>query len=90
MNAMVEGARIKKSIFIECSALFILFLLPMLSQNMEYSILSQHLVSQSYLFVLIFVCTYICRVRYVFIHLFTYLIPTFLQLMYLMSLLSLS
>lgn len=84
MNAMVEGARIKKNIFIECSALFLLFLLPMLSQNMEYSISSQHLVSQSYVFVLKY------RVRYVFIHLFTYLIPTFLRLMYLMSLLSLS
>jgi hypothetical protein len=81
-NAMVEGAQIKKNIFIACIALF---LLPMLSQNMEYSISSQHLVSQSYLFVL-----YIYRVRYVFIHLFTYLIPTFSQLMYLMSLLSLS
>ena len=46
---MVEGAQIKKNIFIACIALF---LLPMLSQNMEYSISSQHLVSQSYLFVL--------------------------------------
>ena len=85
MNAMVEGARIKKTYSSHVLPFFSFF-------SYRWCLKTWNTPFHPNILFLKAICLYILiyRVRYVFIHLFTYLIPTFLQLMYLMSLLSLS